>query len=1135
MQRVQQAQQARQAQEMNNNRQAVTAVALDPRLSVVVEACAGSGKTWLLVSRVLRLLLAGAAPSSILAITFTRKAAQEMQERLMQWLELLATARDADVREFLRQRAMSDVEITAAMPLARQLFTQVAFASPGIAVSTFHGWFQQLLSAAPIGMGMSDATIADSESSLLEEAWLNLAESLNRTPDSSAAQALSRLFAQWGLFSTRTVLWNFIKRRAEWRAYAGTTLSAAESDVDGALIANALNHWQREWDIDWDRDPIQAWAQDASVEASIRAIVHGIATTPKMTEPALKWLPVLEMALACVTPTEKFSSFRAAFLTQKDEPRANPSRWAEKAGAQEHFQIVCGTFKNVLSALVDRENFAYNRDALIAGTALLDAYEKLKVEQRTVDFADLEWRAFSLLTNSEHAETMQYRLDARYRHILLDEFQDTNPIQWQCLTAWLNASVSADSKPTVFMVGDPKQAIYRFRRTDARLFQIATNYFVEHFDARVCALNATRRNAPGIVAFVNAAFGNEPLFDGFQPHQAENVQSMGSVTTLPQFSADLTKDEAESSAPDHLRNPLITPREDEAEDRYSLEAAALAQAIESAVGRVLVEETVDGGVAYRPAQYRDIMVLFRRRSPLAAFEHALGAAQIPFVGAKPGGLMGTLEVGDMVALLTFLSAPDDDLALAQVLKSPLFGASDTTLMTVRFSELEGSWWQRVQVLGTQFASDAVLLCATLKLRDWLSAMDHLPVHDLLDKIYHEANVLHAYAAAVPAIMRAGVIANLNAFMALALAVDSGRYPSLNRFLNELKRYRALPDQDAPDEGAVLEDGDHLETDGVGDARVNAVRLMTIHASKGLEAPIVFLIDADSVSARADAHTVLSDWQPHDVAPRHFSFWATKALKGKRRDVILDEEAAYQAREQLNLLYVAATRAKQYFIMSGTSRAKSVDAVSWLDRGLGTGLAHRQAFPANVTSMGMASKAHVAPGKFPGSTCVSDLSLRGVVSIVPIGKRNPPQLPDDEQRVFGIETHALLEVLTANSGGIKRASIDASSAAHIVAQRILCADALQRFFDPSQYIAAFNELEITATLDEKIQTQRIDRLVEFENEVWVLDYKTGSVDAATMELYRTQIENYCGAVAALYPAKAIRGAIIDADGQLTVLC
>lgn len=1121
---------------MNDNRQAVTAVALDPRLSVVVEACAGSGKTWLLVSRVLRLLLAGAAPSSILAITFTRKAAQEMQERLMQWLEFLATASDAEVRDFLRQRAMSDAEITVAMPLARQLFTQVAFASPGIAVSTFHGWFQQLLSAAPIGMGMSDATIADSESSLLEEAWLNLAESLNRTPDSSAAQALSRLFAQWGLFSTRTVLWNFIKRRAEWRAYASTTLStgtlisAAESDVNETLIAAALNQWKREWDIDWDRDPIQAWAQDASVEAAIRAIMHSIATTPKMTEPALKWLPVLEMTLASVTPTEKFTSVRTAFLTQKDEPRVNQSRWAEKAGAQDRFQMICDTIKNVANALVDREIFAYNRDALIAGTALLDAYEKLKAEQRTVDFADLEWRAFSLLTNSEHAETMQYRLDARYRHILLDEFQDTNPIQWQCLTAWLNASVSADSKPTVFMVGDPKQAIYRFRRTDARLFKIATNYFSEHFDARVCALNATRRNAPGIVAFVNAAFGNEPLFEGFQPHQAENIQSMGSVTTLPKFSADITNDEAESFAPNHLRNPLITPREDEAEDRFSREAAALAQAIESAVGRVLVEEAADGGVAYRPAQYRDIMVLFRRRSPLTAFEHALRAAQIPFVGAKPGGLMGTLEVSDMVALLTFLSAPDDDLALAQVLKSPLFGASDTALMAVRFSEREGSWWQRVQMLGTQSAGEAALICATLKLRGWLSAMDHLPVHDLLDKIYHEANVLHTYAAAVPAIMRASVIANLNAFMALALAVDSGRYPSLSRFLNELKRYRALPDQDAPDEGAVLEDGDHLEAD----AGVNAVRLMTIHASKGLEAPIVFLIDADTVSARADAHTVLSDWQPQDVAPRHFSFWATKALQGKRRDAILEEEAGYQAREQLNLLYVAATRAKQYFIMSGSARTKSLESVSWLDRGLDTGLAHQQAFPGNATNAHMASKAQDAPERFPGNSADPDLTVQASPSNRPIGKRTPLPLLDDEKRVLGIEIHALLEARAANSGNIKSVDINASNAAHVIAQKILHADALQRFFDPSQYIAAFNELEMTATFDDTIQSQRIDRLVEFENEVWVLDYKTGSTGDATLELYRAQIENYCVAAKALYPAKAIRGAVIDAEGQLRVL-
>lgn len=1118
---------------MSSSRQATTALALDPKLSVVVEACAGSGKTWLLVSRMLRLLLAGAEPSTILAITFTRKAAQEMQERLMQWLELLATASDAEIRDFLLQRAMTDAEIKLAMPQVRQLFNKVAFATPGIAISTFHGWFQQLLSAAPLGLGMSDTTIADSEFSLLEEAWLTWGESLNRYPDSAAAQALSRLFAQWGLSSTRVALGNFIKRRAEWRAYARSTLKiVVEGDADDALIAAALHHWRREWDVDLDCDPILEWSRNASIETSIRAVIYGIESTPKMTEAALKWLPSLEAAWMSVIPAEKFAAMRKEFLTLKDDPRVNQSRWATKAGAQEHFQIIGESLKGVAAAIVDQQIFIYNRDVLMAGTALLAAYETLKAEQRMVDFADLEWRAFSLLSNSEHADTTQYRLDARYRHILLDEFQDTNPIQWQSLTAWLDASVAADRKPTVFMVGDPKQAIYRFRRTDARLFEIAKQYFVEHFGAHVCALNLTRRNAPAVVSLVNAIFSNEPTFAGFQPHESDGTGSTGAAIALPKFSAVTENDahgiEGGINAPDHLRNPLAIARADEAEDRFSLEAVALAEAIRNTVGRVMIERSDHGAAALRPAQYRDIMVLFRRRAPLAAFEHALRAARIPFVGAKPGGLMATLEVGDMVALLTFLSAPDDDLALAQVLKSPLFGASDVALMTIRFGVAEGSWWQRVQHWGDQPASDAVLQVATAQLRAWIVAMDHLPVHDLLDRIYDEADVLNAYAAAVPAMMRARVLANLNAFMALALAVDSGRYPSLSRFLNELKRYRALPDQDAPDEGSVLEESDHAEVDG----GINAVRLMTIHASKGLEAPIVFLIDADDVSARADAHTVLSDWQPQDAAPRHFSFWATKALQGERRDAILLEEANYQAREQLNLLYVAITRAKQYFIISGSARSKLPEAVSWLDRACNTPAANQPGFPGNVIGSSAESNNAAAtnpPEMFSDLAAATDNPHNPIISI---GKRNVPWLVDDPKRELGIEIHAWLEAHVSNSGNRKVAIAHVSPEAAATAKKILGAEALQRFFDPAQYVVAFNELEMITTLDHQIQIQRVDRLVEFENEVWVLDYKTGGGSDA--KLYREQIENYCHAVAALYPAKIIGGAIIDAEGQLKVL-
>ena len=1138
---------------INSQRDTLNAAALDPHVSVVIEACAGSGKTWLLVSRILRLLLAGATPSSILAITFTRKAAQEMQERLMAWLEFLATASDAEAHTFLTQRAMTDAEIDTALPRARALFTEVAFASPAMAVSTFHGWFQQLISAAPMGEGIREATIADSEAALLDEAWLMLAESLNHAPESAAAQALSRLFAKWGLSSTRAVLWNFIKRRAEWRAYlsalmggaypmAMTSESATDEERMAASITAALEHWQQEWAVDLSRDPSDEWANNELVVAAIRGVIRAITTAPKMTDAALRWPPILEFALAMPTAAEKFLAIHEAFLTKENTPRQHQLKWAEKAGVADYFQRVCDDLKSVIDAQTNQEIFIYNRDALLAGSSLLTAYEKLKADQCTLDFADLEWRAFSLLTNSEHAETIQYRLDVRYRHILLDEFQDTNPIQWQCLTSWLDASVAADNRPTVFMVGDPKQAIYRFRRTDARLFQIAKEYFQREFTAKFFALNNTRRNAPKIVEFVNAVF-NTDEFAGFRQHQSDNVHSLGAVAVLPKFVADVVAIETNVA----LRNPLTTPRNDLAEDRFTHEAASLAQAIENTVGRVLIEETIDGQVVQRPAQYRDIFVLFRRRSPLAAFEHALRGARIPYVGARPGGLMATLEVGDMVALLTFLSAPDDDLALAQVLRSPLFGASDQVLLALRFSAIDGTWWQRVQHLASLPDAQPVLQQADKKLRAWLLAMDHLPVHDLLDRVYHEADVIAAYSGIVPQSMCAGVVANLHAFMALALAVDSGRYPSLTRFLHELERYRTMPDQDAPDEGAVIDDGSVAEI-AEADAGINAVRLMTIHAAKGLEAPIVFLLDADAVAAKTDAHTVLCDWQPEDAAPRHFSFWATKALQGNRRDAILADEAQVQLREQWNLLYVAVTRAKQYFIMSGTARTKWPDAVSWLE--------HAQKINAVANASATFPNAAMKvdrENRQQTSECESGVSQSGnsnemageqfePAPDMAIGKRWTPEFgdADNAQRELGVEVHRLLELRVASTYGVKNNNVqtNASAAAIAIVEKILGANALQKFFDPSQYLAAFNELEIGRHVQAENpgQTttqnslQRIDRLVEFADEVWVLDYKTGEVIEALQ--HQVQIKSYCDAVAFLYPAKTICGALIDADGVLT---
>ncbi|NCN23259.1 MAG: UvrD-helicase domain-containing protein, partial [Gallionella sp.] len=207
--------------------------ALNPQQSVVVEACAGSGKTWLLVSRIVRLLLEGVPPGEILAITFTRRAAQEMQVRLRDWLYELASRDDDHVREFLRQRAVNEADIERLLPRARSLYQEFLLARPGITLSTFHGWFMQILQRAPLNSGSAGGVqLVEQTAELWAEAWQTFLDELHRQPDSETAQSMLVLFKELGLSNTQTLLRKFADKRSEWWAY---TVGQGEGALDFAL------------------------------------------------------------------------------------------------------------------------------------------------------------------------------------------------------------------------------------------------------------------------------------------------------------------------------------------------------------------------------------------------------------------------------------------------------------------------------------------------------------------------------------------------------------------------------------------------------------------------------------------------------------------------------------------------------------------------------------------------------------------------------------------------------------------------------------------------------------------------------------------------------------------------------------
>jgi len=1131
-------------------------IALDPRHSVVVEACAGSGKTWLLVSRIVRLLLDGVPPGGILAITFTRKAAQEMQARLHEWLHLLAVQDDDAVREFLRERAVDEID-DALLAKARGLYRDALLAQPAITISTFHGWFMQIIQRAPLNAGVPvGMQLLERTSALRDEAWQAFAESLRVVPDGETAQHMQQLFAEYGLHSTRTLLENFVHKRAEWWAYTDHLPSPAGGRGVGGEgpVAWAVEQLQIELEVeDIGFDPLADWGMCGNSEELLFAFVHQLAGngTPKQQENAGE----LERAWTDIVESERFAKVWPLLFTQAGEPRKlKATKNQDEAVFATPLHNLQASLQAARDEVTEIEALRMNRAALHCGAALLEHYQRLKLQQQQMDFTDLEWQVCRMLNQGDCAEYMQYKLDSRYRHVLLDEFQDTNPLQWQILQSWFAASAAVDSRPSVFVVGDPKQSIYRFRRADARLFGEVREYLQQEFGAHYLTQNETRRNAPAVLDAVNGVFSEHPDgFVDFEEHVAHHGDLPGHVEVLQLATTEKVEAEVSSGGRLILRNPLTTPREEIQSGAREIEAEQFA----ALIAEIVANWSVQDNGKLRRAEYRDIMVLVRKRLHLRVYEHALRARHIPFLTSRRGGLLDTLEAEDIQALLTFLITPFADLELAQALRSPIFACSDEDLMLLAQcgnaeitpappaslpSGARGGWWSRLKHVAENGAASPQLQRAHRLLQSWLALADKLPVHDLLDRIYFEGDLLHRYAAALPGELHETVRANLQAFMEIALNVDAGRYPSLPRFLAELRELRAA-ENESPDEGKVGEVG-------------NALRIYTVHEAKGLEAPIVWLLDANDVQGKADSYSVLLDWQPNAPCPAHFSLFSDKRGRGAKRAPYFDADEAYARREEMNLLYVAMTRAKQALLVSGNGEpaetswyGRIAHVVEQRDNPLlivdtqiappltEEGSLHRSGELAGVPLAG-------ARGGREGLESHPFVDVTALRQPIPTGK-HVLRITPEQQR--GTWLHALLQNLTPPSlpaplpqagGGSaaarerellrQRLSIPSAEMDTLwqQAQHLLTSPQLARFFDAQHYRSACNEMPYVNASGE---LKRIDRLVEFSDEVWVLDYKTGEI--ADPAPYRAQMLEYRTAMQAIYAGKTVRCALLFADGAL----
>lgn len=1112
--------QANQAQAYELNGQVVdamqfTAAACDPHRSVVVEACAGSGKTWLLVARMLRLLLDGAEPAELLAITFTRKAAQEMQHRLMELLQQLALADEALASTILLERGVPAAQLESSLPRARQLYENLLSNPQGLSMDTFHSWFGRLLKLAPLASGVPHGfNLLESTSSIQREAWgqlMQLAESKDvdadaDSEDNSLKQELLYLYEELGDFSTQLMLDAFLDKRAEWWAISesAATPDAALQQLRSLMGEDAISDAR-----------LRVWQDEALLE---RIQNIGICLGKGSPENQKRGVAI-ETALTnakCANnllSVEHFSALANEFyssegVNRKNRKTKNLSAAIEAwlgADNESAFHDECNAIAETLKVFERRSKEAsvlrLNQALFVVGQAYVQCYQTLKSEQRMLDFADLEWQAYRLLANEEFAAYLHGRLDARYKHILLDEFQDTNPLQWNIVSAWLDAYGADIDRPTVFIVGDPKQSIYRFRRADPRVF-IAARDMLAQQGAVVLRTNQTRRNAPAIVEVLNQAMIGNAIYTA----QTTAADTDGQVLRLP-----LIRAEVQSSSEDYpsfpLRDPLSTPAIEQDDQRRYQEGQQIAQQ--------LLQLQKDAAGAFL---WSDVMLLVRRRTNLASYEKALREAGIPFVSNRRGGLLQTLEIADLIALLNFLMTPGDNRALAHVLKSPMFAATDQDLIKLAQRE-ENAWWKRLLAIDKQALPH--LQRAVQLLTDWMQAAHDLPVHDLLDRILHQGELVSRYAQNASATNRQQIIGNITAFTELALNMDGGRYPSLPKFIAALKEFDRGAETDSPDESSVA-------------GGLDAVRILTIHSAKGLEAKIVVMLDSNHSDAAKDNIGVLCAWPLQAGGQKHFSVFGKKDTRGAARDALFAAEEEQAKQENWNMLYVAVTRAKQVLIVSGIASDKAADetgvqTASWYQRFMSVDEAEVILQDAEADPAIKASASHAAQQQFvlhtfnPPNLALPELKLAAVMSA---------------EQIEGVALHALMERLTneIREWPIKIPSMEviaawlpcAPSVAKVVreqAQAILSAPALEHFFHPKKLSFARNEMDVVY----QEQLMRIDRLVILNEELWILDYKRQLLDSEKIA-YQQQLSIYAEALASIYPAKKLRLALILADGQ-----
>ena len=877
--------------------------ASNPDGSTWLSANAGSGKTRVLTDRVARLLLEGVSPENILCLTYTKAAASEMQNRLFERLGKWAMLDDRNLRNSLTELGLEQRLNKQTFKQARTLFARAIEVPESLKIQTIHSFCSSLLRRFPLEAGVSP-NFTEIDEWTAQALCTEILEKISTDEIESISLAnVSKFLSDVNLTDLLT---DILKNRTVLSKFKSHSEICSEFGLNGNVsFEECLN---KNFD-----------SKDLKVIKILRESMKNGGVRDKAA--AKKLSNIKSINLEFIKTLEDILLYKGS-TEKRPEYSAKTNSFASKAVLNEFLN---SSIEQINKLAVRIEVFRQTRISYETSEKIcalydfsqifLNHYTNEKLLRGWLDFDDLILKTQKLLIDPTIAAWILYRLDGGIDHILIDEAQDTSPTQWRIIEKISQEFYAGEGSRdkinrTLFVVGDKKQSIYSFQGADTFELNRIQKKFKKRFDEaakplKELSLQYSFRSSPTILRFVDSILENPESKNESELESTENHISFysklpGRVDLWPSI------EKAEQPKDTEWQSPVDMPgKEDE---RVRL-ACLIADQINTLISsNSLIPERTGNDYVMRKIRAGDFLILVQRRSVL--FHEIIKACKkrgLPISGADRLKLMDEIAVKDLIALLSFLSSPQDDLSLATVLKSPLFSWSERELFDLAHDREDRFLWEELKKRSDVFTHEYLVL------NNLLASIDYLRPYELLEKI------LNQYSGRANLISRLGAEAEdaIDALLSLSIDYEKQETPSLTGFLSwvstsgfEIKRQ--LTKQE------------------------NQIRVMTIHGAKGLESPIVILPETQKRKVELRDKILVGE---------KIAVWNNKKGEASRNEEeIKSKKIQALEAERSRLLYVAITRAETWFI---AMCAGQLDDKCWYEKiknSLKSSKAKKQIFP-----------------------------------------------------------------------------------------------------------------------------------------------------------------------------------------------